>query len=509
MKKLKNYLFYAITLVLAFSISGCQKDIQEPTIPQDERVDVEFMIEQSDFPQFKSTNNDVPQCSDLDWDYVTFKLNGIEYMSDIVTTVGSDVKLTQVVKLPSGTSYTLSEFYIWNDGVPFNDPNGDILVRAAPISGSEYEDLMVHPLNIEVEVFDFTKRQIIVDVLCYDTLFYEKFGFSWFGINEIELRRQCFFGDVCTGKLDDFVGSLYEEQSQGIQMDMPAIMQLKLYKKVSGDWGTPIRTFANDTWTTPGEGDCLEIYWADDLDVIEDFKLELYVLLPYGDGMEWTLIDVFEFQDNNGPDVGDDNVTDFTIGNCNISGTEDYVYPAWINIPNFGTYFQMKIELPFAPGTKGTYINAIFTGIGTGFAIDNDTVGVWCGDKVLNINPGQVYDVQAISSLQPLPPSFSNITVEQLSVLNYFWNNLNRWFPGINPIDFTDFSGSGFDSTDWAIIQDVIWSITDNWTVTGEALTIHNQIITETDFVPVPGDYAAILFWVNNQVQTVFIQVDP
>ena len=124
-------------------------------------------------------------------------------------------------------------------------------------------------------------------------------------------------------------------------MDMPAIFEIKVYKE-----DQLIRTFSNEEWY--GEGQCLEVYWANDLDVVENFSFALYVLLPDGPGLGYTLIDSITFQDDNCPSPGEtdpdhpdyDGVVDFTVGACNIEGA-DLVYPAWMDLP--GIPITMKV----------------------------------------------------------------------------------------------------------------------------------------------------------------------
>ena len=334
---MKKFLVAFVAMTVIFT--ACKKEI--PETPVAGTVELEFVIDQTNFGGLKSTDIDVPECQDLAWSYVTFKIfdgtTTTEYTSEVIHMPNGD-QLTQVVKLPSAETYTLTEFLVWNDVLPIGpDPLVDILIRAAPADGSEYWDLMVNKLDLPVVVEDFKKKQIIIDVLCFEDLYYENFGFFWFEMNDVKIERQCFFGDICVDDLTPYAGSLYAQQSQGLQMDMPAIMKIEVYKSVGEVppvWGSPIKTFTNDEWATPGEGACMEVYWANDLDLTEDFKFELYIWLPDGSGIfDWVPVDTpWEFQDEDCPEAGNDGVVDYVLGTCQIDEV-DFIL-SW---PSFNT----------------------------------------------------------------------------------------------------------------------------------------------------------------------------
>lgn len=500
-----------IMIIAGIVVTACKKD-EATTEPAVQTVDLEFVIEQTDFGGLKSGNASVPQCSELPMHYVKFKLGGVPYFSEIINMPDGQM-LTKAVKLTSGQSYSLSEFLVYSDVLPVGEGPEDLLVRAAPADGSVYNDLMVNKLDLDVVFEDFVKKQVVVDVLCFEELFYTEFGFNWFELNDVKIERMCFFGDVCTGKPGDFgvTGSMYLNQMNGVQMDMPAIMQLKVFKKVDGDWGDPIRVFDNDLHADGtdwyGEGACMEIYWANDLDKDEDFRFELYVHLPYGAAMDWMLVDFWEFQNGDFPEsIGDDGVFDYVLGNCSMPDA-DKVYPAYMNLPKFTESFTMTIK----PRTLGTYVDAVFAGIPGDFDIDNGLIGVWCGDKDNVIYYNTPYTVRAISSIHPFPAAFtsSNLTPQKLHALNWLWNHLPDYFDGINMFDMKDYSGAGYDASDYNTIQNAVWAITNGFGVSGDAETMRAASMLHLDFKPLPGQWAAVLFWVNERTQVMFVQVDP
>jgi hypothetical protein len=322
MKKL-----FALFLIMAVVFTACQKNEPSATAPTE--LEVEFVINQSDFGSLKSTE-DVPLCVDDPWVEVEFVINGVTYTSPVFTVGG--MVLTQAIKLPVGT-YSMTYFVVKN-------AIGEI-VRAAPLPTTEFHHLMENPLDLSIEVEGFIKKQLIIDVLCYEDLWFEAFGFTWFELNDVKIERQCFFGDVClTGLTEEvigyFTGSAYDEDPLDVQMDMPAIMKIDTYKWVDPDWVflTEFENMGYFSWSDEntlyegfnGQGACMEVFWANDLDLTEEFKFELSVWLPDENGVfGWVFIDEYTFFDENCPDPGPDGVVDFVIGECQYDQA-DYEY---------------------------------------------------------------------------------------------------------------------------------------------------------------------------------------
>jgi hypothetical protein len=512
MRKTMFLKIIGLMIMTGVLLTACKKD--QPSQITNPTVDLEFVIEQTDFGGLKSTREEVPQCDDQ-WsmDYVVFAFAGQEYTSPIFTVNGQI--LTQAVKVnvpESGTqTFQLTKFLVYHDVTGNGKSTDDLLLRAAPEPLSTYHHLMVNKLNLDVVVEAFKKKQVVIDVLCFEDIFYTKFGFTWFELNKVKIERQCFFGDVCTGKLADFdvEESYYKLQQNGVQMDMPAIMQVKTYKKVGGNWQGPLNVFDNvlhangSNWY--GEGACMEVFWANDEDLNgEEFKFELYVHLPSGLGMDWILVDVIEFIDGVGALTGADGVVDFVVGNCQIDEA-DYQYPAWMDLP-LGT-FTMKVGGSHSPGPSGTYFDVTLSGIGAGYDIGNGTVGVWCGDQNANIYLGQTYTVEAISSLMPIPDDFT-ITAPKLKVLNNLINHIEANFNGLSLFNVQAYE-SAHPGT-WSIIQNAIWAVTEETIPSGVSATLFNEANTYgVNYEVLPGQWAAVLFWDNPQVQVLFVMVDP
>jgi hypothetical protein len=422
--------------------------------------------------------------------------------------------------LANGGTYFLSKFVVYHDEGNDGPSSDDKIVRAALEPDGMYHSLMTHKLDLEVTVEAFKKKQIVIDVLCFEDLYYEAFGFTWFELNEIMIERLCFFGDVCTGKLADFDvdGSLYKLQSQGVQMDMPAISEIKVFKSLTenpSDWGTPVRTFKNEdypdntVWPHPGEGNCLEVHWANDLDVTEYFRFELWVYLPSGTSMAYKLIDAWEFTDGDFPvDPGTDGVVDYVLGACQID-VADIRYPAWMDLPE--GEFTMKVGSSYGPGDAGTYLDIQLSGLGDGYDIKNGWVGVWCGDQDANVYLNRTYTVKAYSSLRlsVLPSNMATVlNGDDLKMLNWLFNHLPDYYPDIDLMNFETWSDNHAGA--WNVIQNAIWKIIENKPVSGMAQTMYNDAFSNySTFDVLPGQWAAILFWDSPQVQVLFVMVDP
>jgi hypothetical protein len=470
-------------LAVAVFFVGCNKDKETEQNPSE--ASFEFKIEQTD----NGFKNDVPECSDLNMDYVKFTISGETYKT-LIYYVGGEY-LTQVVKLPVG-DYALTSFLVYNDnGTPDNEDD-DILIKASPEPNSTYWDLMANPLDLPFSVDPFYKKQITVDVLCFEDLFYEEFGFTWFNFNDVKIERQCFFGDICTGCYEDYAGSLYEDQPEGIQMDMPAIFEIRMFKN---DEDVPFRVFSNESYL--GVGQCLEVYWPNVVDVEEEFTFELWVLLPTGNSFEYRHINSWTFMDDDAPATGDDGVTDFILGSCNYDGA-DYEFPMWINLPE--SEFTVSTGNT-NPGTMGTYFDITLSGIGEGFDIENQTYGVWCGDKDETIYLGQSYTMVAISSLSTVLPDNLTLTRDQINQMNFFYNNITDVIP-----DF-DYNNP---SAHWSDVQNTFWAIAGDIVPSGPAADYYAYVMENSDGYEVPpGGYAAIIFWDNPSIQLVFAVVDP
>jgi hypothetical protein len=299
---------------------------------------------------------DIPQClDDATPVYAKIKIDEIEGPDagpggapttgyfDVPVFWTNDNLYTQTFKLPVDpadcldgvccTTYTITEFYLYDaDGV---------MIKAAPAPGSEFQEFVDpdHALNLTFMVCAFDKVEVPIDVLCFEPDFYDLFGFFWFEITEITVRELCFFGDVCQDWwLDNMYVPLtawedydnyYQYQSNGIQTDMPAIIIIKLYKEIDGQY-VYIRFWDNiyypDQSYWLGEDVPLCIRYADYDHETDNFMVEMYIYgprnIPYRDNefgftddnpqMTWTWTD----GDVSGIDLNGDGVVEFAWGDC-------------------------------------------------------------------------------------------------------------------------------------------------------------------------------------------------
>ncbi len=313
MKVVTSVIIITMVVVGVFLLQSCNKE----DVPQRAAAaEMQFSISHTDF-DYKDPNV-VPECSEYSMDYVKFYFAGKMYTSPILFVNGEF--LTKSVKLiASEGTYELSSFYVYHDLPPVGPDDDDMLIMAAPLPESEYHNLMENPLNIYVEVEAFKKKSIIIDVLCYEPLFYHKFGFSWLEINQFRILQQCISGDICVDDITDYVGSPYGVQSGDLRTVLPAIMKVEVYK---GD--DLRRTFSNET--TYGDDAYLVVHWLEDeLLNQENFTYKVSVLLPQGSGLAYQLVGEMNFEDGDGALQGSNGIVDFGIGTC-VVGSVDYTF---------------------------------------------------------------------------------------------------------------------------------------------------------------------------------------
>ena len=143
--------------------------------------------------------------------------------------------------------------------------------------------------------------------------------------------------DIRRGSLEDysadqeaFEGSPYENQNNGVQYEMPAIFKMFVYK--DGVHLEDISPYSNLDWL--GEGAPLCIQYPNNLGVEgEEFKFELYILVPDGTG-DFGYQHYYTFYAYDDGDLLDKDkeiiqishgVVEFVIGNC-------LYYPSEVNL---------------------------------------------------------------------------------------------------------------------------------------------------------------------------------
>ena len=486
--------FFYLSLIMAIiGFTSCNKDVNQDSVPAPATGELQLTINQEGFGGFKASDT-VPDCSDLSWSYALFTLDGQNYSTGLITMASGAIN-TEPLKLDVG-QHSLTSFLVYNDNGTPTDSTDDILVRAAPLPGSQYYDLMTNKLNVTVDVQAFKKMGYTVDVLCFQNTYYEEFGFTWFNLNDVKVHQICIFGDVCTSDVSLYSGSLYENQENGLQMDMPAIFHALIYKLNDNGVGELQTDTTNAPWY--GEGDCLPVHWADDVNKDDEFYLVIKTLLPVGTGYDYVTTDSIYFTNEGAELILDDGVLVFEVGNCSSNPPgPHYQCTAWTNLPTDPFTF----EITASPGTLATYFDYQFTGIPSGYAVHDGLWPGWCADKGHYISVGQTYQATFVSSVLPLPGGFL-LNQTQVNELNWIFNHLDNYFAGINVEDWTQ-AGSGYTPfVDWSTIQDAIWSITDGVTVTGTALQIHDDAVNYgATYEPLPDEYGLVFIFIDGTVQ--------
>jgi hypothetical protein len=316
---MKKFLF--LILAAALTLASCEKKPDGPVLKSQ---DLEFVIDNltPEINGLKSTATAtvVPECADLSPDYAIVTIDGVDYNVGLYVDQGGGLH-TEVVKimLPNGAvSGTVNGFYLYADIAPAGAGPEDSLVMAAPLSGSEYQQYLENTLDIDFTVSPFKKTILDVDVLCYNEANYEEFGFLGSNIHLYEQNEICLFGDVCIDTAC-FDGSLYEEQENGLQYDVPAIMEAYIINAA----GDTIGSASNAEWL--GEGAPLCVKYVYKKDSQEELTLGIDVYLSTQNGFEFVNIAKLPFV-GNGDDLytGGDGIIDFVLGNC--GGEGDYVW---------------------------------------------------------------------------------------------------------------------------------------------------------------------------------------
>lgn len=315
---MKKAFFLLLLTVLLFN--ACTKDndvnpIQEDTLINN-KASISFIINPTEL-QLKDTDLG-PQCKDdLQMDYAAFVIGGIEYTSLIHFIDGA--YRTQTIEITEGDQ-SLESFIVYNYNRSPKDREDDIIIKAAPQLGSDYYSFITNSLEEEFSALPLTEIQLAIDVLCYDMLFYNEFGFLTPDDHGTSIEHQEFSGQICVEDMEAYQGSLYESQTNGLQYEIPAIYEIHVFKEGIVD---PLRIFSNENWI--GEGQSLNVFWPNDLNVEEVFNFELWVLLPTQSGFEYVLLNTWTLNDNQSTNTGNDNITDFKVGRC-LSDDTDYSF---------------------------------------------------------------------------------------------------------------------------------------------------------------------------------------
>ena len=356
----------SLVAISAILLSGCQKDL--PNIEENTQQEVSFNIGQA----LKGLKNDYMDCS-LDADYAMIILNGnINDPIQVPVFYVNEVMYTQAIKMTPGT-YTLSEFQLYQSS---GDPEvDDILLSATPHTDSPYAQYVDNPLSFTFTVDAFTKKEIPVSILCYESKDYDAFGFTWFRVNMKDLNEGLFFGDFCTDEFMAYAGSKYGEYPK---VDMPAIFQIVLKYDEDGDgtYETVVGTYNNEALYENDENSAsvppLSIKYVDNPDKDDFYRMDVYIweLVTVDPetgerGFEYKYFETWYFEDDidimtkgvghtpeeNVPGeetvgAGNDGVYDFIVGPCTVID-----WDIDVNDPDYGD--EIHNETAYAKADDG------------------------------------------------------------------------------------------------------------------------------------------------------------
>jgi hypothetical protein len=495
-------LFFLVMVAAIFA--SCQKT-EENAAPATQDV----IFSGIDVTGNGQKSTDVTPCGDLLADYAHVVIDGVTYTPEVFYLDG--IAYTQAIKLAPAT-YEIGAFALVNNNGTPQEMSDDIIVMASPTVGAEYAEFVNTPLSFTFTVEAFRKAEVNVEVLCFDEAEYDSFGFNWFALEEVTVREQVFFGDFCVKHPADYDGSLYEQQANGVQIDMPAIFEIDVYRN-----GEFLKTYSNEGWL--GEGEPLKVQYPD-RDLVEDeFEFVLRILVKEGSQFNYVHFHTWTFSDADMIDAGTDGVVDFVLGNCNLTDTDLQLAP-YQNLPA-----RVRLDIR-NPGSLPSYWDVEVkatdpndNGYDFGNVGDPKWQG-WCADKNHTIGQGAQW-FNVYSSLKPFSwPTSAPLmagTQEQIkakvAALNWLFNNLDLFATelGVNiqVIEQMPHNAAGEAAGD--ILQNVIWKITNGTNVGATATSIATTAMEITEYTPLPGGYAAVFLVKENNpnAQLLFVQVDP
>jgi hypothetical protein len=502
----------SLLVLIAVAFVSCQKDEADKAVL---KQDVEFGVAQIDPSQLKN-----------DWDFLCDEslvatiaeivIDGETYYPQIFWLNGG--LYTQAIKLEPGT-HTVSKFVLWTEH-PLTGVNPEI-VMATPQNGAAFAQFVSRPVPFDIEVYEFAKTEEEVEVLCFIPERVEEFGFFWFVIDEIIIREQCFFGDLCIKSKGDYVGSYYDDlfDLDAYPFDLPAIYRVTLTR--ADGWSVT----ATNIVVVDGEATefiaPLCIKYPDRVGVTDAYTMTLEVYVTTGSG--WGFVEFYTWNFNDAfidELILDGAVIDFVIGNCNYN-PGGYVFPAYMNLPEKA---NVNIVHPGDPG----YWNLNFTSFtpGGSYDIPLGAMTGWCGDANTGITGGNKV-MYLYNSLDPAtwPATMPAVlTVDKINQVNWLFNNLGSYGFNISSINPLYIVPGEITQAQGNTIQDAVWTIINgvgNFTPMSPAtLTASEDMASDatphSNFSPMPGGWAAVLMVPEvggvpdaTQAQLIFTVVDP
>lgn len=453
-------------IILSFLLlTNCKKDNeQDNSLQQGELVfsSISISMDKSD---------DVP-CEDLIPTHAKVLISGKIYLPQVYNLDGNIY--TEAIKLDAQSKkYVLEEFSLVDEY--------GVVIKTTPMEGSEYAEFIDNPLPRDIYIAPFETNEMAMEVLCFYPDKYDLYGFEFFEITELSIRKQYFFGNFCISDPEEYWYSLYGEPGN-ITVNEPAIFKIRVFR--NGDF---IKEYLNVPKFTEKHNisEPLAVPYADYDNVMDRFKFELWIYVKVGNDFDYVKFHEWTFFDDEVIKQGSDGITDFVLGNCNAN-TPDLLLPPYINLPG-----ELDYTLTSFPNQTSTY-KVMLSNISTGYDLKNGKYNAWSADFNSNINLGQTYNMKALSSLYPeiLPGNWSE-KENRLAAANWLMNNTEE-----------------YENTP-TVVQNALWMIFDGIPATGAAAQLAHEAMMHTDFSPLPGEYAGILFFENNSASAIprFVQV--
>jgi hypothetical protein len=461
-----------------FTTVGCKKEQRGDSSKQQG----ELVIQPVTLDLEKSNNFDKDGDYDCETEinYALVYVDGDMYRMPVFYLNG--MLYTQSLKLDAG-NHILGEFVLMHDNGTPNDYSDDVAIKAAVHSGADYAEFVDFHVDYEFAIEAFVKKEVHVEVLCVDLDTYDEFGFVFFSVWETTLYSKYFFGDLCNPCLDDLEGSLYENQTGGVLLDNSAIFEIRQYR--------------NDVFVTSvnnedvyGEGVVCMPY-ADRIGVEDNFRFELWVYVPVGNSYEYVHMYDYIFMDDDMLMENAENVNTFVVGNCLYDSEGVLVLSQYINLPATADFSLGAVHSPAAINVDYKF-DLTYTGIPLGYSLENTTYGAYCGEQSVTISLNTTYTANITSSLNLAHASLiSGLSEVEVMKLHWVANNLVQ---------------------DWALIQNVVWSITDGYVLTSIDELAYELLLNagHLDYNPLPNqdEKVMVILETSDTVQMQVMDLD-
>lgn len=514
----------SLLVLIAIAVVSCQKDeATEGSVKQD----VAFGITQVNPNNLK---NDPPWDFSCDENLIAsiaeIEIAGETYYPQIFWLNGE--LYTQAIKLFPGT-HTITKFVLWTEH-PVNGTNPQI-VMATPNDGADFAQYVANPVSFDIQVSEFDKVEVLVDVICFIPEEVDGFGFFWFAIDEIIVREQCFFGDLCIKAKADYEGSFYDDifNMDDYPFDLPAIFKVKLER--NDGWEQEFMNIDIVGGIAENFQAPLCIQYPDRVGVTDVFTATLYVYVAQGDAWEFVEFKTWSFNDYYIDELTQPGeVIDFVIGYCTYNPNEEWVFPPWINLPQTANitidhdfnylYWRLKVNsvIPFANTYDMLYVLPPSYPYWTSF----------CGDGAIPLSEGtfnfHIYNTLYYDKWHLMP----NATKEEMDQVHWLINNLGTYGYDIASQDPLYILATELTVPEAKQIQDAIWIIINglgasgvSWSYGPTGLTPSGYTIGEmadaainngTNFKPMPGQWSSVLVLKDDNpavYQVIFTVLDP